>query len=76
MSILKGFNSSMMIRTLSPLSPSPYEGEGELLERGVSPLLYTPFSGRMDIKTTVESPFSGYGIADIGIINMESPRGA
>jgi hypothetical protein len=29
--------------TPSPLSPSPYQGEGELLERGVSPLLNTPF---------------------------------
>jgi len=72
---LKGL-SSLMIATLSPLSPSPYKGEGELLERGASPLLDTPFSGRLDTKTTAGSPFSGYRIADIGFINMGSLRGA
>ena len=32
---------SLSVETPSPLSPSPYQGEGELIERGASPLLYT-----------------------------------
>jgi hypothetical protein len=36
---------SLFVGTLSPLSLSPYEGEGKLLERGVSPLL-NPLSWR------------------------------
>ena len=33
---------SQLVETPSPVSPSPYQGEGELVERGASPLLYTP----------------------------------
>ena len=33
---------SPLVTTPSPVSPSPYQGEGELIERGASPLLYTP----------------------------------
>jgi len=28
--------------TLSPLSPSPYQGEGEEIDEGLAPLLDTP----------------------------------
>jgi hypothetical protein len=38
----KWLNLSLGIRTPSPLSPSPWQGEGELLKRGASPLLDTP----------------------------------
>ncbi len=34
--------SAFAVETPSPLSPSPCQEEGELLERGVSPLLNTP----------------------------------
>jgi len=34
-----------LLVTLSPLSPSPYQGEGEELVRGVAPLLDTPLVG-------------------------------
>jgi hypothetical protein len=40
---IKGLDSFLSATTLSPVSPSPYQGEGGFLERGVSPLLDTPF---------------------------------
>jgi len=36
---------SLLVETPSPVSPSPYEGEGELIERGAPPLLNTPIMG-------------------------------
>ena len=37
---LKGLRPSLLVETLSPLSPSPYQGEGEddSLKRGFAPL--------------------------------------
>jgi len=32
---------SLLVGAPSPVSPSPCQGEGELVERGASPLLYT-----------------------------------
>ncbi len=46
---LKWILAAFTVETPSPLSPSPCQGEGELLERGVSPLLDTPLE-RQDIK--------------------------
>ncbi|MCJ7764059.1 MAG: hypothetical protein MUO90_02735, partial [Dehalococcoidales bacterium] len=34
--------AAFAVETLSPLSPSPCQVEGELSERGLSPLLNTP----------------------------------
>jgi hypothetical protein len=51
-----GFHPSLLEETPSPVSPSPYEGEGELLERGASPLLDTPFLA--GIFRGTQSPFS------------------
>ena len=33
---------SLSVETPSPLSPSPYQGEGEGIERGASPLFLHP----------------------------------
>ena len=41
MGYIKGLYSSLGVGTLSPVSPSPYQGEGEVIERGASPLLHT-----------------------------------
>jgi hypothetical protein len=49
---------SQLIETPSPLSPSPYEGEGELIERGAPPLLNTPFVG----EGISETPIVGRGV--------------
>jgi len=48
---LKGLRHSLLVETPSPVSPSPYQGEGELIERGASPLLYTPLGGQGIIST-------------------------
>jgi hypothetical protein len=45
MGCLKGFYPFLLV-TPSPLSPSPWQGEGELIERGASPLLDTPIRRR------------------------------
>ena len=39
---VKGILAASAVETPSPLSPSPWQGEGELLERGAPPLLNTP----------------------------------
>jgi len=62
---------SQLVETPSPLSPSPYEGEGELIERGASPLLYTPlligsFRGTQSLSTTTSpSPLKERGIKGV-----------
>ena len=44
--------------TLSPVSPSPRLGEGELIERGAAPLLNAPLGGSRGNKGTITaSPF-------------------
>jgi len=58
---------SQLVETPSPVSPSPYQGEGELVERGASPLLYTPllkgsFRGTKSLShTTSPSPLKERG---------------
>jgi len=36
---------SLSLETPSPVSPSPWQGEGDLIERGAPPLLYTRLRG-------------------------------
>jgi len=62
---------SILVETPSPLSPSPCQGEGELTERGASPLLYTPlligsFRGTQSLSTTTSpSPLKERGIKGV-----------
>jgi len=83
---LKGFYPFLLV-TPSPLSPSPWQGEGELIERGASPLLDTPLikgslKGRNKIQGVLEgrspsyiitspSPLKERGIKGVRYINRQ-----
>ena len=45
--VLEGLRPCLVV-TPSPVSPSPWQGEGEELERGAAPLLDAPLGGGED----------------------------
>ena len=58
---------SLLGTTPSPVSPSPCQGEGEEIERGASPLLYTPLLKEVLEGLSPSFPISPFPLKERGI---------